>query len=326
MVAWLLVTGLALAFLMQGKERVPEELGPTVQSEAVVNSQVVDAVGAIEHLPLATRRAFEYTSSFSPIPAAGPDDWRSVHPERAQTVLDYVQQRPNRPEAPHDTIYILPIGPLPAERGPTVDELAEYGKHFFGLAVVVLPPTSLEEIDLPSRIQDGTRQLDARVVLDLLKVRLPRDAYCLIAVTFEDLYPSEDFNYVFGMARLHERVGVFSFARYHPAFFGETFDGDRRLVVRRALEVMSHEIGHMFGLEHCVHLHCNMNGVNHLAELDRAPMHLCPVCLRKLHIVVGISPSERYGGLAEFYAGLGLDAAAQWAEEREAFLRQADAG
>jgi len=29
---------------------------------------------------------------------------------------------------------------------------------------------------------------------------------------------------------------------------------------------MTHEIGHMFGIHHCVHFSCLLNGSNHLEE------------------------------------------------------------
>mgnify|MGYP000107882883 CR=1 FL=1 len=41
------------------------------------------------------------------------------------------------------------------------------------------------------------------------------------AVTMTDLYPSEDWNFVFGQASLRNRVGAYSFARYDPAFYGK---------------------------------------------------------------------------------------------------------
>lgn len=323
---WLLtlVLGLGLHLACGGDEVGDDPLvyTPILPPHDLVAQGVEDAIGPRSQLPPRTRRAFEYTSHFSPIPVPGPDDWLSQHPERGQTVLDYVQLRPNRPEPPRQIIYVLPVGSLPAERGPTVDELAEYARRFFGQEVVVMPTRDLRQLDVPSRGRGPDRQLNATAVLDVLQQELPRDAYCLIAVTLEDLYPSDDFNYVFGMARLHARVGVFSFARYHPSFFGESFGVDRRVVVRRALKVMSHEIGHMFGLEHCIHLHCNMNGSNHLSEVDRAPVHLCPVCLRKLHVTTGIDPAVRYGELAEYYEGVGLDAEADWAQQRRAYLRR----
>jgi archaemetzincin len=58
-------------------------------------------------------------------------------------------------------------------------------------------------------------------VLDLLKLRLPSDAFCILAITMEDLYPDASWNFVFGQASPRERVGVYSFARYDPAFYGE---------------------------------------------------------------------------------------------------------
>jgi bacterioferritin len=36
--------------------------------------------------------------------------------------------------------------------------------------------------------------------------------------------------------------------------------------LRRSCKVLAHEIGHMFGLSHCVFFHCLMNGSNSLAE------------------------------------------------------------
>mmetsp|Transcript_23424 Transcript_23424/g.38762 ORF Transcript_23424/g.38762 Transcript_23424/m.38762 type:complete len:97 (+) Transcript_23424:765-1055(+) len=58
------------------------------------------------------------------------------------------------------------------------------------------------------------------------------------------------------------------------------------LALRRALQTLVHESCHLFHLEHCVYYQCVMNGANHLAESDASPMHLCPICLRKLDSAV----------------------------------------
>jgi hypothetical protein len=50
-------------------------------------------------------------------------------------------------------------------------------------------------------------------VLTLLKNELPADAFCMLALTMEDLYPEPSWNFVFGQASPQERVGIFSFAR-----------------------------------------------------------------------------------------------------------------
>ena len=46
---------------------------------------------------------------------------------------------------------------------------------------------------------------------------------------------------------------------------------------------MVHEIGHMFGLEHCIHYECTMNGSNGSFEYIKHPNRtLCPICIAKL--------------------------------------------
>ena len=52
----------------------------------------------------------------------------------------------------------------------------------------------------------------------------------------------------------------------------------------RCTKVLTHETGHLFGIRHCIHYECLMCGCNHREEFDRHPIHLCPVCLRKLCI------------------------------------------
>ena len=47
----------------------------------------------------------------------------------------------------------------------------------------------------------------------------PADAFCVSAITMCDLYSRDDWNFVFGLARLGDGVGVYSLARYTPGFF-----------------------------------------------------------------------------------------------------------
>src|SRR5208337_989956 len=89
-----------------------------------------------------------------------------------------------------------------------------------------------------------------------------------------------------------------SFARYDPAFYGEQRGKDYQIILlRRSCKVLAHETAHMFGLAHCIYFRCLMNGSNHLAESDARPMHLCPVCLRKLQTSVGFDVVHRYQNL-----------------------------
>ncbi|HLQ43346.1 MAG TPA: archaemetzincin, partial [Planctomycetaceae bacterium] len=144
-----------------------------------------------------------------------------------------------------------------------------------------------------------------------------------LGITLTDLYPEPDWNYVFGQASLRKRVGVYSFARFDPAFFDDPrpYDVDK-LILLRCCRTLAHETCHMFGITHCTYFTCVVNGSNNLAESDSRPLHACPVCLRKLHESIGFDPLERDDRLLEVYRRLGLDDEAAWLERRLNHVRQ----
>ena len=124
---------------------------------------------------------------------------------------------------------------------------------------------------------------------------VPSDAYCLLTVTMQDLYPFDSWNYVFGWANYTSRVGVFSFCRYDPSLMGrERSEVTETELLENACYVMAHEIGHMFGMTHCTFYECIMNGFNSYEEQRRFKRYLCPVCLRKLQSNIGFNTKKRF--------------------------------
>ena len=69
---------------------------------------------------------------------------------------------------------------------------------------------------------------------------------------------------------------------------------------------MVHEIGHMFGIKHCVYYECTMNGSNSYDESLRMLRFLCPICHRKLHQAIGFKSQERFRKLLEICKELGF--------------------
>jgi archaemetzincin len=278
------------------------------------------AIGQTRDLPAPLRRAFD-PAPFLPLPRPGPHDWLANHPEPGQPFARFVASRPSLPDDKRRRIDLLPLGEFAGKAAPRPAVLAEYARLFFGLESRLLPPVRLADLSVTSRVNrdTGKRQYLSPEILDALHQRLRPDAHCLLAITMEDLYPEPSWNFVFGQASPGHRVGVYSFARYDPAFHGEPRGaGYKRAMLRRSLNVMVHEVGHMFGLEHCIYFRCVLNGSNHLAEADARPMHLCPVCLRKLHHAAGFDPAARYRKLAQFYRRHGLADQARFAAQRAA--------
>jgi archaemetzincin len=283
------------------------------------------AVGDLSELAPTLRRAFAADASeFEPIPKPSPHDWLAVHDEPGQTFDEFKASRPNRPTKNRDVIYLQPLGDFKSDRSPSIQKLREFAAAFFAMEAKALPPTALDASKFTSRRNPytGNPQILTGDVLNYLKARVPPGAFCVVAITMEDLYPEPSWNFVFGQASLRERVGVYSFARYDPAFYGGSRGSDyEALLLRRSCKVLAHETGHMFGLAHCTYFNCLMNGSNHLAESDRRPLHLCPACLRKLQWSIGFDVLERYHALEKVCRGDGFTDEADWFHRRIERLR-----
>jgi archaemetzincin len=269
------------------------------------------ALGTLAHEPESLGRALDPGDSFQPIRMPGPLDWLANHEEPGQTFDEFVRSHPNRPEGRRRKIYLAPLGDLQGG-GPPLETLRQFAAAFFGLETVALPALDLSG----ARVTRRRNQMLTTDLLNLLRARLPDDAFALLGVTMTDLYPDPQWNFVFGQASLRDRVGVYSFARYDPKFYGKVVADAPRLILRRSCRILAHETGHMFGIRHCIWYQCLMNGSNHMDEFDSQPLHLCPVDLRKLQWSAGFDVRERYRRLLAFYTQTGLRDEAEWLRAR----------
>lgn len=251
-----------------------------------------------------------------------------ARPEPPQSFEDYVESNPVRLTEKRNKIVIQPLGKLPENKKELMKKLAEFVGLYFVCDVQLAPERELPENHFRLRKtfdgKNSWRQYQTGFILNnILKPKLPEDAVCYFGVTMEDLYPDESWNYVFGQASLSERVAVFSLCRYFADFWkgqGITSDSyigaSEKLSTYRSMGVITHEIGHVFGLHHCQYYRCNMCYANSLDELDRYPVHLCPVCLKKLCWNRGFDILDRYKKLEKFYRSNGFEEEADWAAQR----------
>ncbi|MFP3868169.1 MAG: archaemetzincin [Desulfobacteraceae bacterium] len=282
-------------------------------------AQIFQALGPVQALPHALQKAFHLSDDFRPMTFPQPGDWLAVHPEEGQPFEDFIRCEWNRPDRTRNKIYLQPLGEFLPGPSPPLDRLQEWAAAYFTLEVKVQPVLRIDHQAITSRLNPLTnhRQLLVDDLLALLGEKLPADAFCLLGITNEDLYPNPEWNFVFGMATLRARVGIISLARYDPSLYGEPRSPDfQRRLLKRTGKVMIHEIGHMCGLLHCIYCKCIMNGSNHLPEGDLRPPHLCPVCLRKLHHALGFDVGARYRQLLKVYQKCGFESEAGWVEKR----------
>jgi archaemetzincin len=285
-------------------------------------------LGPLEDVEPAVQAAFADAQGHELLPPPGRLGWRRVRPEAPQTVADFRAEGPNRRVAPRDRIALLPLGSFPFEvvadgnfvamvRTPELSAIAAMLAAFFATPVDVLPVEAFPAARIPLRVKEGRSQYDARAFLSRAAVRLPADAHCMLALVNVDLFVFDDQDYAYGWSTLHNRLGVVGFSRLDAdAQAGVAPEEASGVLLRRGLRVAVHETGHMFGLAHCQAFRCAMNGIADLDELDATPLRLCPLCLRKLHIVTELDPRARDAALLGAFTKLGLAEEASWVAER----------
>ncbi|MFY8036600.1 MAG: archaemetzincin [Cyclobacteriaceae bacterium] len=229
-----------------------------------------------------------------------PGEWLYQHAESGQTFQQYILSKPVKPTASRNKIYLQPIGGFTPTQWKVVEFTAVYLGLFFDREVMVLPKVQPTMVATSQRRYSKTsyEQLLTTPILDYLEKKIPADGLVIMAITSYDLYPSADYNFVFGIARTKQRVGVSSLYRYFDDGMDTT---DYQKCLERLIKTSSHEITHMLTVKHCIAAVCLMNGSNSLSESDNRPNRLCSVCLHKLQWNLQFNVSARLEKLAAYF-------------------------
>jgi archaemetzincin len=222
------------------------------------------------------------------LPTPRPGDWLAQHPEPGQTFAQYLHAVPVRRNDKLHTIYLCLVGDFNEDQQRIINLSKDYLSIFFDSPVKVKRRVGLAAIPAQAKRQHpiwGDQQILTGYILEkVLQPERPVDALACLALTATDLWPGEGWNFVFGQADLLARTGVWSLYRNGDA------TKDFKLCLRRTLSTASHETSHLLRMAHCTAFSCLMNGSNNPEEKDRRPLHLCPVCLRKVSWSLQVEP------------------------------------
>lgn len=242
-------------------------------------------------------------TSFEPYGKAPDFTWRYLHPEEKYEPIElYIRNNPTSINKKQNKIYISPMGEFSSVQYQIIQETVLYIEAFYGLDVNLLNVIAMPEVpDNKKRKREDGLQYNATFLIDdYLNLDTLKDAAVLIALTGYDLYPKDDWNFVFGMASLQKRVGVWSMKRFGDPLCDSL---SYRICLDRTRKVATHEIGHMFSIKHCVRYPCVMNGSNCMEETDVHPLVLCPDCLAKLSWNLNQHPSQHLQRMSHYWQG-----------------------
>ena len=167
------------------------------------------------------------------------------------------------------SIHVVPLGEL---RDDYLRILAESIEEQFGLAVKITGNQGL-----PHYALDPVRQqYNSNVILKRLLDESSPDAVKVLGVTDVDLF-NPIFSYVFGEAQFKGKCAVVSSYRLRGNPEHTLPPGCPPLLNRLEKEAI-HELGHTFGLRHCLDPDCVMKYSVGLACADRKFSFFCPAC------------------------------------------------
>ncbi len=227
-------------------------------------------------------------------------DWLREHQESYESVKTYLQKNPPHTDSQRSKLYVIRIGNFDDKAIQILNDTKSYLKAFYQIKIKELNPIGINGFAPEhSRQNSFGLQLRTGIILDsLLPSLMPDDAFALIGFSLYDLYPDDDWNFVFGQASSGKRVGVWSMARYGDYKQNNSLYETNR---KRTMQVAAHEVGHIFGISHCTKYECCMNGSNSLKESDHLLSWLCWECLAKVCINRKISPSTQIRALQNFH-------------------------
>ncbi len=176
---------------------------------------------------------------------------------------------------PRPTLLVLPLSNLPGMLVEFIaSTLAEAFPDFevFAASEAMLPPMKFYDW---SRAQYRSEL----IVSWLAEIRARLGVDYLLGVGDIDAY-ADGLNFVFGEAYPEGRVAAVYLRRLHPSFYGEPEDTE--LFLSRVKKEVIHEMGHVFGLEHCRLRQCVMSFSNSVIEVDAKTWKFCRLCASKL--------------------------------------------
>ena len=135
------------------------------------------------------------------------------------------------------------------------------------------------KIDLSSTYDSSRNQHNSSLLLLQLIANPPSDAEKVLGIAEVDL-SIPILTFVFGEAQLNGIGAVVSSRRLNNRFYG--LPEDENLLRERLVKEAIHELGHTYGLVHCLSPGCVMNASTYAENIDQKSEKLCPSCQKSI--------------------------------------------
>ena len=156
-----------------------------------------------------------------------------------------------------------------------LDKVVKDVEHEFQLPV----KTKEGHLDLSLFYEPSRRQYDGFRLLKEIDSGFAKETNKTLGLFNVDLF-IPILTYIFGQAYLNGRAGIVSLYRLRNERYG--IFKDEKILVNRFRKEVIHELGHTFGLIHCLDPSCVMRSSTYVEDIDQKEHQLCRKCKEKL--------------------------------------------
>jgi archaemetzincin len=168
----------------------------------------------------------------------------------------------------------------------TLISFGYFGKHFLEKIAGAVKqeydyPVHIKEshLDLSEFFDPRRRQYNGNKLLSAIdSVSYPGSLKTIGLFSVDLFIPI--LTYIFGQAFLNGRMGIASLYRLSNERYG--IDPDDKLLLERFTKEVIHELGHTFGLIHCMTPGCVMRSSTYVEDIDQKHQSLCVSCRNQI--------------------------------------------
>ncbi len=137
-------------------------------------------------------------------------------------------------------------------------------------------------IDLSEFYDPMRRQYDGNRLIKVIDAMYSSQLLIKVGLFRVDLF-IPILTYIFGQAAFKGSTGIASLHRLRNEHYG--MKKDEALLLNRFRKVIIHELGHTFGLIHCLIPTCVMNSSTYVEDIDQKSHNLCIKCRTEIGMV-----------------------------------------
>lgn len=150
--------------------------------------------------------------------------------------------------------------------------------------------------ELSNRFSSGIQVIDLNLNIDNF-FSIERKQYFSTQIIAEAIKLTNDFHgkivlltdvdifvpaltFIFGEAQLNGKHSILSVCRLYEEFYSN--NSDKKLLLERTIKEVLHELGHCYGLRHCLDWDCVMHSSPGIEEVDIKGISYCRNCISSI--------------------------------------------